>query len=153
MKPETQMPRRKERGARPQPLIAASDVPASSRWYAELLGLTHLPPHDHRRFYDRIYDGGELVLQLHAWDEERHPNLMDAHSAPVGHGVLLWFEMSDFDAAVRRARDLGAEIIEEPHFNPAPKHREVWLRDPDGYVIVLSSPDGERSPASRGGKE
>jgi hypothetical protein len=43
----------------------------------------------------------------------------------------------------RRARRLGAEIIEEPHFNPAPQHREIWLRDKDGYVVVVASPDGE----------
>jgi len=149
---EAQMPRRTERAVRPQPLIAVSDVLASSRWYAELLGLARLPPSDHSHLYNRVYDGGELVLQLHAWDEERHPNLVDRHASRPGHGVLLWFEMSDFDAAVKRTRDLGAEIIEEPHFNPAPKHREIWLRDPDGYVIVLSSPDGEQSPASKGGK-
>jgi hypothetical protein len=27
--------------------------------------------------------------------------------------------------------------------NPAPQHRELWLRDPDGFVVVLASPDGE----------
>jgi hypothetical protein len=31
--------------------------------------------------------------------------------------------------------------IEEPHVNPAPQHREVWLRDPDGYVVVMAGPD------------
>jgi hypothetical protein len=30
-----------------------------------------------------------------------------------------------------------------PHVNPAPQHREMWLRDPDGYVVVIASPDGE----------
>jgi hypothetical protein len=43
----------------------------------------------------------------------------------------------------RVVRNLNAEIIEEPHVNPGPKHREMWLRDPDGYVVVLASPDGE----------
>ena len=38
---------------------------------------------------------------------------------------------------------LGAEIIPGPHFNPAPRHREIWLRDLDGYVVVVASPDGE----------
>jgi hypothetical protein len=33
--------------------------------------------------------------------------------------------------------------IEEPHVNPRPNHREMWLRDPDGYVVVIASPDGE----------
>jgi catechol 2,3-dioxygenase-like lactoylglutathione lyase family enzyme len=126
-----------------QPLIAVRDVRASSRWYTELLGADSLPDHDHRSMYDRVSCLGRLLLQLHAWDEEGHPNLVDADAAPVGHGVLLWFQVDDFDAAVQRARRLGAEIIEEPHVNPAPRHREVWLRDPDGYVVVIASPDGE----------
>jgi len=24
-----------------------------------------------------------------------------------------------------------------------PAHREIWLRDHDGYAVVLASPDGE----------
>jgi len=126
-----------------QPLIAVRDVRASSRWYAELLGADSLPDHPHRDFYDRILCSGRLVLQLHAWDEEAHPNLVNRDSAPVGHGVVLWFEVVDFDAAVARARALGATIILEPHINPAPNHREIWLRDPDCYVVVISSPDCE----------
>jgi hypothetical protein len=60
----------------------------------------------------------------------------------------LWFEIDDFDAAVGRVRALGASIVMEPHRNPpdgdgGPMHREVWLRDLDGYTVVLASPDGE----------
>lgn len=129
-----------------QPLIAVKDVRASGRWYAELLGADALPDHSHRDVYDRISLSGRLVLQLHAWDAEHHPNLVNAEAAPHGHGVLLWFELGDFDAAVERVRRLGADIVEEAHYNPAPRHREIWIRDPDGYVVVLSSPDGETQP-------
>jgi hypothetical protein len=83
------------------------------------------------------------MLQLHAWDVENHPNLVDAKAGRPGHGVLLWFEVDDFDATVERARSLRGEVIEEPHVNPAPRHREMWIRDPDGYVVVIASPDGE----------
>jgi catechol 2,3-dioxygenase-like lactoylglutathione lyase family enzyme len=127
-----------------QPLIAVRNVRASSRWYAELLAADSLPEHSHRDVYDRIYCAGRMLLQLHAWDEEDHPNLVNADAAAPGHGVVLWFQVDDFDAAVERARALGAEIIEEAHFNPAPRHREIWLRDSDGYVVVIASPDGER---------
>src|SRR5262249_12116008 len=109
-----------------QPLIAVRNVRASSRWYAKLLGADPLPEHSHRDVYDRISCSGQLLLQLHAWDED-HPNLVNADAAPPGHG----------------ARALGAEIIEEPHINPRPQHREIWLRDSDGYVVVVASPDGE----------
>jgi catechol 2,3-dioxygenase-like lactoylglutathione lyase family enzyme len=126
-----------------QPLIAVRDVRASSVWYAELLGADTLPDHPHRDLYDRIWRSGRLLLQLHAWDAEDHPNLVNADAAPHGHGVVLWFQVDDFDSVVERARRLEAEVIEEPHFNPAPRHREIWLRDPDGYVVVVASPDGE----------
>jgi hypothetical protein len=128
---------------RVQPLIAVRDVRASSRWYAELLGADSLPEHIHRDLYDRIWCSGQLILQLHAWDVENHPNLVNREAAPAGHGVLLWFEVNDFDSAVERARRLQAEIIQEPHVNPAPQHREIWLRDADGYVVVIASPDGD----------
>ena len=128
-----------------QPLIAVRDVRASSRWYQHLLGFDSLAEHSHRDVYDRMFCAGQLVLQLHAWDEDDHPNLINADAAPPGHGVLLWFEVDDFDSVVERARSLHAQIIQEPHFNPRPRHREVWLRDPDGYVVVVASPDGESS--------
>jgi hypothetical protein len=126
-----------------QPLIAVRDVKASSRWYSELLDADSLPEHDHRDVYDRISRAGRLLLQLHAWDEEVHPNLVNAAAAPVGHGVVLWFQVEDFDSAVKRARELKAEVIAGPLINPAPQHREIWLRDPDGFVVVIASPDGE----------
>jgi len=130
---------------RPQPLIAVRDVKASSAWYQVLLGVPAGtdPDHPHRLFYDRIMSGDTLLLQLHRWDDEEHPNLMGADRGPHGHGVLLWFEVDDFDAAVDRARRLGARVILEPHINPAPQHREIWIQDPDDYVVVLASPDGE----------
>jgi hypothetical protein len=56
---------------------------------------------------------------------------------------LLLFQVDDFDSAVESARSLRTEIIEEPHVNPGPQHREMWLRDPDGYVVVIAGPDGE----------
>ncbi|MGO9831175.1 MAG: VOC family protein [Myxococcaceae bacterium] len=133
-------------GSRAQPLIAVRDVEASARWYSELLGAQRTSVtmrSDHGHLYDRLIDRGSLILQLHAWDEEHHPNLVNADAAPVGHGVLLWFEVDDLDAAVERARSLNAEVVEKLHFNPAPRHRELWLRDRDGYVVVLASPDGE----------
>lgn len=126
-----------------QPLIAVRNVRASSRWYAQLLGADALPEHSHRDLYERISCSGRLLLQLHAWDEQDHPNLINRDAARPGHGVLLWFQVADFDAVVARARALRAEIILEPHINPAPQHREIWLHDPDGYVVVVASPDGE----------
>jgi hypothetical protein len=131
---------------RPQPLLAVRDVRASARWYSTLLAATRtseLMASDHAHRYDRLLVNGELVLQLHAWNVEEHPNLTDPDGGRNGHGVLVWFELDDLDAAVARARTMQAEIVEDVHVNPAPGHREMWLRDPDGYIVVICSPDGE----------
>ena len=149
--PSTRKPLRKRAPAkpasvRPQPLIAVHDVRASSRWYARLLDAertSETMSSDHAHIYDRVLCRGSLVLQIHAWDEEDHPNLVNAGEARPGHGVILWFEVDDLDATVKRARAIRAKVLMKPFVNPAPAHREMWLRDPDGYVVVVCSPDGD----------
>lgn len=135
---------------RPQPLIAVRDVEASSRWYQQLLGCRsdHGGPE-----YERLVSGnGTLILQLHHWDVDHHHGpIGDPDAKPYGNGVLLWFEIDDFAAALTRVAELQAEIILPRHRNPpdgdgGPNHWEIWLRDPDGYSIVLASPDGFRRP-------
>jgi hypothetical protein len=53
--------------------------------------------------------------------------------------VLLWFELSDFEAAVRRAADMKVTTIKERHLSEN-GNWEYWIRDPDGYTVVLTSP-------------
>ena len=123
----------------PQPLVAVRDVEASSLWYRELLGCEsgHGGPD-----YERLVSGDHIILQLHRWDADDHPHMGDPESRPCGNGVLLWFRTDAFDAAVERARGLGVEFLEEPHVNHNARHRECWLRDPDGYVVVLAGVEG-----------
>ena len=129
----------------PQPLIAVTDVEASSRWYQQLLGCQSA--HGGAE-YERLVWQDKLILQLHSFEvEHHHGQIGDAADKPYGNGVLLWFETDDFDAAVARAAELRAEIVMPRHRNPpegvgGPNHWECWLRDPDGYTVVLASPDG-----------
>ena len=131
---------------RPQPLLAVRDVEASSRWYQRLLGCRS----DHGgKEYERLVDDDRLILQLHDLDIDHHHGTIGDPAQVRGNGVLLWFEIDDFDAAAARAGELGAEVVLPVHRNPpegepgGPAHRELWLRDPDGYTVVLASPDGE----------
>jgi catechol 2,3-dioxygenase-like lactoylglutathione lyase family enzyme len=124
---------------RPQPLICVSDVEASSRWYQRLLNCERA--HEHSD-YGRLFSDGKLVMQLHSWEAEHHHGPIGDRSKPPGNGLLLWFEVDDIDAAVARAGEMNAEVIMPRHRNPRPNHWEIWLRDPDGYKVVLASPDG-----------
>ncbi len=139
------------RAHRPQPLIAVTDVARSSTWYQRLLGCTSAHGGDH---YERLESQGTLILQLHRFDvEHEHGCIGDPEDRPYGNGLLLWFEVDDFDAAAARAQELRAEVVRPRHRNPAsgkggPNHWELWLRDPDGYVVVLASPDGSAGGAA-----
>lgn len=133
--------------AKAQTLLAVRDVEASSAWYQTLLGLRsdHGGPH-----YERLLADGELVLQLHSFDIEHGHGRIGDPDAPLGNGVLVWFgEVADFDGVIRRANDLRAPVVLAPHRNPAlgqgngPGHRELWITDRDGYIVVVASPDGE----------
>jgi hypothetical protein len=110
-----------ERPMRPQPLIAVSDVEASSRWYQRL--------------------------------EHHHGPIGNPADRPYVNGVLLWFEIDDFDAAMVRVAEMKPEIVIPRHRNPpgegGPNHWECWLCDPDGYTVVLASPDGSPDGAWR----
>jgi len=124
----------------PQPLIAVQDVEASSLWYQQILGCQS--GHGGRE-YERILFQGEIILQLHHWDAHEHPHLGQREIRPVGNGVLLWFQTDDFDAALERIGRVGATVLEGPKVNPNANHREIWIRDPDGYVVVLAGAEGD----------
>ena len=128
---------------RPQLLLTVTDVGRSSRWYQEVLGARSAHGGDE---YDRLVVGDDdtIVLQLHHWDADHHHGALgDPNDRPYGNGVLVWFETDEFDAAAARAREAASEVVLDVHVNPNPRHREIWVRDPDGYLVVLSSPDGE----------
>jgi catechol 2,3-dioxygenase-like lactoylglutathione lyase family enzyme len=127
-----------------QPLICVADVERSCRWYQQLLNCQgdHGGPD-----YERLITNGRLILQLHRWEVEHHHGAIGDPALPRGNGVLLWFEIEDFEAALARVDALKPEIVLPRHRNPpdgdgGPNHWELWLRDPDGYTVVLASPDG-----------
>ena len=124
----------------PQPLIAVRDVEASSRWYQAVLGCES--GHGGAE-YERIVRGGKIVLQLHDWDVHEHPHLGQPDVQPHGNGVLLWFQVDGFEEALARIAALGAEVLEGPQVNPRANHREIWLRDLDGYVVVIAGAFGD----------
>lgn len=125
---------------RPQPMIVVNDVPASSRWYQSLLNVKS--GHGGDEYEQLVREDGTLILQLHHWDVHEHPFLGDPE-ALKGNGALLWFEIDDFTEAVARANSMSAEILDGPLVNPNAQHRELWVRDPDGYTVVLATQYGD----------
>jgi predicted enzyme related to lactoylglutathione lyase len=118
-----------------EPMLFAEDVPATSRWYQQLLGLksAHGGPH-----YEMLVDAeGALALQLHHADAEEHGGARLPAGSERGAGVLLYFRTDDVRAAHARALEMGAAVEGAPAFIDLAGHTEFVARDPDGYAIAI----------------
>lgn len=120
---------------RPQPLVSVADVEASSAWYQHVLGASsgHGGPE-----YEQLLVDGQMILQLHRLEVGHHHGDIADASQPLGNGVALWFEAAKLDEVVARVRAGSTRIQTDLHVNPNAGHREIWLRDPDGYLVVLA---------------
>ena len=125
-------------------IIGVKDVRGSFRWYQRLFGQPEEPPaHD---YFGQILDtDGTVLLCLHQWGAHEHPSLMNPEKA--GNGLLLFFRVDDFDAALKRARGLVTRFEDEPHVNPNTQTEEFSLRDPDGYYVTISALSSSTTPS------
>jgi len=118
-------------------IIGVGNVPASFKWYQSLFGQAETAP-AHPDFGQIRDSDGTVLLCLHEWGIEDHPSLMSPEQGTPGNGLLLFFLVDDFEAALHRARGLVTRLEEEPHMNPNTGTNEFSLRDPDGYYVTVS---------------
>jgi len=123
-----------------QPMICVADVPQTSVWFQHTLGFisAHGGPE-----YEQLMSNGALVLQLHHWDAHEHPHLGSPETKPYGNGVVLWFMSEAVEQDYERAVKAKAEVLEPIKINPLANHLEFWLREPNGYVVVVAGPYGQ----------
>jgi catechol 2,3-dioxygenase-like lactoylglutathione lyase family enzyme len=119
-------------------IIGVADVAKSCAWYQSLFGQPPTAPaHD---YFGQIVDAdGTVLLCLHQWGSHEHPTLTSPERGAPDNGLILFFRVDDFDAALARARALVARLEEEPSVNPNTGTREFALRDPDGYYVMVSA--------------
>ncbi|HEX5012124.1 MAG TPA: VOC family protein [Planctomycetota bacterium] len=124
-------------------ILGVRDVARSFRWYQALFGQPATrPAHDH---FGQIVDtDGTVLLCLHAWGSHDHPTLTSPGAATPGNGLLLFFRVDDYEAALGRARSLVGRLEEEPSVNPSTGTSEFALRDPDGYYVMISALEATR---------
>ena len=66
---------------------------------------------------------------------------------PDAQSTIVPIILGDEAKALEAAETLKADIVLPRHVNPpegygGPNHFECWMRDPDGYLVVIASPDG-----------
>ncbi|UHQ22878.1 VOC family protein [Lysobacter sp. 5GHs7-4] len=119
-------------------IIGVADVARSYGWYQSLFGQAATAP-AHEYFGQILDEDGTVLICLHRWGSHEHPTLTSPERAQPGNGLLLFFRVDDFDAALRRARALVPQLEEEPNVNPNTGTQEFALRDPDGYYVMVSA--------------
>jgi catechol 2,3-dioxygenase-like lactoylglutathione lyase family enzyme len=119
-------------------IIGVRDVRGSFKWYQRLFGQPQTAP-GHDYWGQLLDDDGTVLLCLHEWGEHDHPSLSSPDNASPGNGLLLFFRVDDWEAALTRARTLVSKLSEEPALNPATGTMEFSVRDPDGYYVTISS--------------
>jgi hypothetical protein len=61
--------------------------------------------------------------------------------------MVLWFELDDFDSAVARAKSMNVEVVIDRRLSEH-GNWELWLRDLEGYLVVLTTPLPEGGQSS-----
>ncbi len=117
------------------PIIAVSDVQASSAWYQSIFACKSI--HGGGDFDVLATDAGDTILCLHKWGEHDHPTLTDP-AIPIGNGLLLYFRIADVDQVWARVQSMNL-VVEKPlALNPNSHVNEFSLRDLDGYYVTVS---------------
>jgi catechol 2,3-dioxygenase-like lactoylglutathione lyase family enzyme len=113
--------------------IACTDKGRSARFYQEVLGADPLPRED--GIGCPWYRLGPLALTLMPNAAQRSPATFPRHAMP-----MLWLEVDDLEAASRRFRREGVEVIRPSD------GLFMLIADPDGLVIEVWQAEGNGDP-------
>jgi catechol 2,3-dioxygenase-like lactoylglutathione lyase family enzyme len=118
------------------PTLVVSDIQASTLWYCEVLGFTHIftmpgPNGVPAMVHLRWIKYADLLL-FPDWDNS-------LANKPKGVGVALNYSTGDIEHLAKRARQHKANIVEGPVNRPW-NICELVILDPDGYRLVFNGP-------------
>jgi catechol 2,3-dioxygenase-like lactoylglutathione lyase family enzyme len=119
-------------------LLYVKDIDRAVDFYAGTLGLKiEAKPAPHFA----VLDAGHVSLYLH-----REPDPLPERLAPLsasnmsGLGVIIHLTVTDVDLYARRLDAAGYPISQRP-VNQSFGRRQMYLYDPDGYNLVLETPN------------
>lgn len=112
--------------------LVARDLDRSRSFYEKFLGLRPIPRPDYD-FEGAWYQCGSLEIHLLVAEEHRDPSRR--HIA---------FEVSDFDRVVKSLDGGWVHVVGGPGVRPHDGSRFVFLHDPDGNLIEITSRGAKR---------
>ncbi|MFA6117532.1 MAG: VOC family protein [Sphingomonas sp.] len=129
------------------PLLQVFDMPASVRFYRDLLGFTvetTSPVQDSDPPFDwALLRKGEAVLMLNtAYERDDRPVVPDPARIAAHGDICLYLGCPDVDGAYRLLSQQGLDIalpVTAPY-----GMRQLTLKDPDGYAVCLQGAVADR---------
>ncbi len=121
--------------------LAAADLQKTERFYREILLLS--PEYIHNSHAENSYllliIGNMKIVFQHLQDiEVQHPVLLqNLTRVPLGVGLQLEVNCDNLDDIYTRINHYGWPIAYELD-DREHQRRELWLQDPDGYLLVLN---------------
>lgn len=117
------------------PIIAVTNVAASSLWYQSVFGCTSM--HGGKDFDILVAEDKEVLICLHKWGAHEHPTMTNPAITP-GNGVILYFRTDRMNVIRRNVEEHGYPVEQDVHLNPNSLRNEFSLRDPDGYYLTIT---------------
>ncbi len=125
------------------PLLAVFDMPASLRFYRDMLGFTLVTrsgEDDDCGWALLRLNGVEIMLNT-AFDTGERPPAPDPARTAAHGDTSLYFGCADLDGAYRHLRAHGFDV-KEPAIAPYGMG-QLNVRDPDGYHLCFQWPASE----------
>ena len=128
------------------PLLQVFDMPASVKFYCEVLGfelvgnspIVHSPQGDY--FHWCMLRRGATTIMLNtAYDEGERPAAPDTARFAAHSDTALYFGCPDVDAAYAALLPFGVNVLEKP-FTTGYNMRRFTIGDPDGYNLSFQGP-------------
>lgn len=125
--------------------LAVADLETTAEFYRELLQLPVegiADSHGAERYLLVTLENIKIVFQRSEDMEASHPSLLQNLTRDsVGVGLQLELNCPDLEAVGRRIKyyqwPIVYELDDQEH-----QRRELWLHDPDGYLLILNEEPG-----------
>ncbi|MES2307011.1 MAG: VOC family protein [Gemmatimonadota bacterium] len=122
------------------PLIQVFDMPISVAFYRDVLGFTIVgqsAPGDDFDWGLFQLDGAVLMLNT-AYERDERPAAPDPARIAAHQDTGLYFGTPDVDAVYEHLRGHGVKLA--PPIIAPYGMKQLYLRDPDGYVLCFQAP-------------
>ena len=125
-------------------ILAAADLRKTEKFYREILLLSpEFIQHNHAGNRNLILFIGNLKIRFQSLPEleSQHPAfLQNITRDPLGVGVRLEIDCTNLEEINRSIHYYHWPIIYELD-DQEHQRKELWLQDPDGYLLVLTEQD------------